>query len=92
MRTVEIMTEVEADLDDYVDEILEECDDDELIKEVEKRGNRVYRKGNRVVAFEDQPVNFNSPEDLRRFLCDIAGVGYYTSNETLLNEIKSKLP
>lgn len=64
MRTVEIMTEVEVDLDDYVDEILEECDDDELIKEVEKRGNRVYRKGNRVVAFGDQPVNFNSPEDL----------------------------
>lgn len=92
MRTVEIMTEVEVDLDDYVDEILEECDDDELIKEVEKRGNRVYRKGNRVVAFGDQPVNFNSPEDLRRFLCDIVGVGYYTSNETLLNEIKSKLP
>lgn len=92
MRTVEIMTEVEVDLDDYVDEILEECDDDELIKEVEKRGNRVYRKGNRVVAFEDQPVNSNSPEDSRRFLCDIAGVGYYTSNETLLNEIKSKLP
>lgn len=47
MRTVEIMTEVEVDLDDYVDEILEECDDDELIKEVEKRGHRVYRKGNR---------------------------------------------
>lgn len=92
MRTVEIMIEVEVDLDDYVDEILEECDDDELIKEVEKRGHRVYRKGNRVVAFGDQPVNFNSPEDLRRFLCDIAGVGYYTSNETLLNEIKSKLP
>ena len=42
MRTVEIMTEVEVDLDDYVDEILEECDDDELIKEVEKRGHRVY--------------------------------------------------
>ena len=62
------MTEVEVDLDDYVDEILEECDDDELIKEVEKRGHRVYRKGNRVVAFEDQPVNFNSPEDLRRIL------------------------
>ena len=32
MRTVEVMTEVEIDLDDYVDEILEECDDDELIK------------------------------------------------------------
>ena len=86
------MTEVEVDLDDYFDEILEECDDDELIKEVEKRGHRVYRKGNRGVAFGDQPVNFNSPEDLRRFLCDIAGVGYYTSNETLLNEIKSNLP
>ena len=92
MRTVEIMTEVEVDLDDYVDEILEECEDEDLIDEVEKRGHKVYRKKDRVVAFGDQPVNFNSPEDLRRFLCDIAGVGYYTSNETLLNEIKSKLP
>lgn len=41
MRTVEITTEVEIDLDDYIDEVLEECDDDELIKEVEHRGHRV---------------------------------------------------
>lgn len=44
MRTVEIMTEVEVDLDDYVDEILEECEDEDLIDEIEKRGHRVYRK------------------------------------------------
>lgn len=44
MRTVEVTTEVEIDLEDYIDEILDECDDDELIEEVEKRGHRVYRK------------------------------------------------
>jgi hypothetical protein len=91
MRIVTIMTEVEVDLDDYVDEILEECKDDDLINEITKRGHGVYRKKDRITAFGDQPINFNSPEDLRRFLCDIAGVGYYTSKETLLNEIKSKL-
>ena len=30
------MTEVEVDLDDYVDEILEECKDDDLINEITK--------------------------------------------------------
>lgn len=91
MRTVEITTEVEIDLDDYIDEVLEECDDDELIKEVEHRGHRVYRKEQRIIPLPNNYIEFKSPEDLRRFLCDIAGVGYYTSNETLLNEIKSKL-
>lgn len=44
MRIVTIMTEVEVDLDDYVDEILEECKDDDLINEITKRGHGVYRK------------------------------------------------
>lgn len=92
MRTVEVTTEVEIDLEYYIDEILDECDDDELIEEVEKRGHRVYRKEQRIIPLQNNSIEFKHPEDLRRFLCDITGVGYYTSNETLLNEIKSKLP
>ena len=79
MRTVEVMTEVEIDLDDYIDE-------------VEKRGYKVYEKGVLNVPFGTQYLEFKSPDDFKRYLCDITGLGYYTSNETLLNEIKSKLP
>lgn len=57
MRTVEIMTEVEIDLDDYIDEVLEECDDDELIKEVEHRGHRVYRKEQRIIPLPNNYLN-----------------------------------
>lgn len=54
MRTVEVMTEVEIDLDDYIDEVLEECEDKELIYEVEKRGYKVYEKGVLNVPFGTQ--------------------------------------
>jgi hypothetical protein len=54
MRTVEVMTEVEIDLDDYIDEVLEECEDKELIDEVEKRGYKVYEKGVLNVPFGTQ--------------------------------------
>lgn len=92
MRSVAIMTEVEVDIDNYIDEVLEECEDQELIAEVEKRGHKVYEKGVLNIPFGTQYLEFKSPDDFKRYLCDITGLGYYTSNETLLNEIKSKLP
>lgn len=89
MRTVTIEKEVDidVDLDDYFDEFMNDASDKELIKEIVKRGFIVY-EGEALPS----PTEFNTPTDLKRHLCDIVNVGYYISNEHLINEIKSKLP
>ncbi len=94
MRTITIEKEVDidVDLDDYFDEFMQDASDEDLIEEIEKRGHRVYKKGIPITPFGEQPIEFNNPADLKRYLCDIANLGYCISNEELINEIKSKLP
>lgn len=94
MRTITIEKEVDidVDLDDYFDEFMQNASDEDLIEEIEKRGHRVYKKGIPITPFGEQPIEFNNPADLKRYLCDIANLGYCISNEELINEIKSKLP
>lgn len=94
MRTITIEKEVgiDVDLDDYFDEFMQDASDEDLIEEIEKRGHRVYKKGIPITPFGGQPIEFNNPADLKRYLCDIANLGYCISNEELINEIKSKLP
>lgn len=94
MRTITIEKEVDidVDLDDYFDEFMQDASDEDLIEEIEKRGHRVYKKGIPITPFGEQPIEFNNPTDLKRYLCDIANLGYCISNEELINEIKSKLP
>lgn len=94
MRTITIEKEVDidVDLDDYFDEFMQDASDEDLIEEIEKRGHRVYKKGIPITSFGEQPIEFNNPADLKRYLCDIANLGYCISNEELINEIKSKLP
>lgn len=94
MRTITIEKEVDidVDLDDYFDEFMQDASDEDLIEEIKKRGHRVYKKGIPITPFGEQPIEFNNPADLKRYLCDIANLGYCVSNEELINEIKSKLP
>lgn len=94
MRTITIEKEVDidVDLDDYFDEFMQDASDEDLIEEIEKRGHRVYKKGIPITPFGEQPIEFNNPADLKRYLCDIANLGYCISNEELINEIKLKLP
>lgn len=94
MRTITIEKEVDidVDLDDYFDEFMQDASDEDLIEEIEKRGHRVYKKGIPITPFGEQPIEFNNPADLKRYLCNIANLGYCISNEELINEIKLKLP
>lgn len=85
-RYVTVTADVDIDIEDYFDDILEDASDKELIKELESRGFIVYE------ALSLPPTEFDNPTDLKRYLCDIANVGYCISNEELINEIKSKLP
>ena len=87
MRTITIEKEVgiDVDLDDYFDEFMQDASDEDLIEEIEKRGHRVYKKGIPITPFGEQPIEFNNPADLKRYLCDIANLGYCISNEELIN-------
>lgn len=94
MRTVTIEAEVDVDvdLDEYFDEFMQDASDEDLIKEIERRGHKVYKKEYLIIPFGKQPIEFDNPTDLKRHLCDIANFSYCISNEELINEIKSKLP
>jgi hypothetical protein len=66
-------------------EILNEFNEQELVEYVTKK----YEK-KETNFFIPTIQNFNSTQ-LKRFLCDICDVSYFTSNEELMKEIKSKI-
>lgn len=66
-------------------EILNEFDEQELVEYVIKK----YEK-KETNFFIPKIQNFKSTQ-LKRFLCDICDVSYFTSNEELIKEIKSKI-
>ena len=95
MRSVTLTTDVEVDvdvdIDDYIDEFLEEASLEELTGELKKRGFKIMEKSNIIKPFEEQ-MQFSNPVEFKRHLCNITDVGYYISNEELLETIKIKLP
>lgn len=89
MRTVPV--EVNIDLDDYADEFLENASDKELKAELEKRGYEVFKKKKPKSMGMDESISFENPDNLKRHLCDIVEVGYFASDDELLNAIRSRL-
>lgn len=94
MKKVDFITvtaDVDVYLDEYLDEFLDLASDEDLIEEIEKRGYEVYKKESYIIPFGEQPIGYDNPADLKRHLCDIVNVGYYISDEELINELKRKL-
>lgn len=94
MKKVDFVTvaaDVDVYLDEYLDEFLDLASDEDLIEEIERRGHKVYKKGSYIIPFGEQPIRYDNPADLKRHLCDIVNVGYYISDEELINELKRKL-
>ena len=80
--------EVDIDLID----IFEEIDDEELIKEVNRRG--ILED---LLPDEDyEDVEAKNPLDMpsyefRRYICDILNLGHHVLDDAIINEIKSRI-
>ena len=79
--------EVDIDLRD----IFEEIDDEDLIKEVNRRG--VLED---LLPDEDEEVDAKNPLDMpsyefRRYICNILNLGHHVSDDAIINEIKSRI-
>lgn len=87
-RSITVNAEVDIYLHDIKDEVLEMLDIDELIETLNERGvnyvekSRDYHMLNKLYA---------SPDDIYRHLCDIVGVGYHESKDSLLNKLKDMI-
>lgn len=79
-ETVDV--DVDIDIEEYKDDFLEICTDEEILSEANKR-KLILQK-----SFEDK---MNSAGEFRRYLCDLLELGYYASEEEILNNIKSRL-
>lgn len=82
---------VDVDIDDYIDEIIEEAESDDLKKELESRGF-IIAKNNSPTKPIGERIEFENSIDFKRHLCDMVDAGYYVSNEELVDLIKTKLP
>ena len=77
-----ISVTVETDVDVFIPELLPQISDAVLLEECEKR--KLTKSP--VVNLEPK-----SPDEIKRLLCDIAGMGYLVSNESVLNRIARML-
>lgn len=59
------MAETDIYLDDYFDDFMDVASDEDLIKEIEKRGHKVYKKEIPITPFGEQPIEFYNPTDLK---------------------------
>lgn len=84
--TISVYADVEIELDDVKDEVLRRCSSEELIDALADK-NVDWDVTNNPDYHVLKKLYF-SPDDLYRHLCDIAGVGYHESKESLLNKIK----
>lgn len=74
---------VDIDIDDYLDE----ASTSELKNEMNNRGYAVNKK-----QIEKNGITFSlEGDELKRHLCDIIEVSYYTQIDEILNELKRKL-
>ena len=81
-ETVDV--DVEANIEEYIDDFLEVAEDEELIKELEDRGYHVSSSS----INEFQPLRKYTN---KRFFCDLLGLSYFASNEEVINEIKKNI-
>lgn len=81
---VDVETEAEVDIEEYVDEIIKEATDEELIKEIKSRGYQV--SGERTNKFQ-----LLCKYDNKRFFCDLLELPYFVSNDELIEEIKKNI-
>ena len=88
---ITVQTDVDIYIEEYLDELMDMVSDEDLIDEIVSRGHKVYEKGKHITPFGEQPIRYDNPTDLKRHLCDIINVGYYISDEELINELKIKL-
>ena len=83
--TVSEEVEVDVNLSDYADEIIELISDEELLNEVENRS-----LNNINVDIISKLQNMQSYE-FKRFLCDVVGLSYHSSDEEILKLLKGKM-
>ena len=73
------MRTVTVDVDVYVDDVIGDIDDDELVEELEDRGYYVYKEG----AFEE----VLDKDDWRKLEEIVASLPYHWENEELRRKI-----
>lgn len=87
-RSITVEAECEIYLKDVKDEVLEMLDNNELIMELKKR-DVDYEETSEKYHMIDKL--YASPDDIRRHLCDIVGVGYHEPKDSLLNKLKDMI-
>ncbi len=78
---------IEVDIDDtvkvYVDDIIEEVDDVDLIDELKRRNLLAEKEYEKPIPKEGT--------ELRKLLCDILDISYHSSDSNILDGIKERL-
>lgn len=87
-RSITVSAEVDIYLHDIKDEVLDMLDKDELIEELSKRDVNYEETSEKYHMI---PKHYVSPYELYRYLCDIVGVGYHESKDSLLNKLKDMI-
>ena len=87
-RSITVEAEVEIYLKDVKDEVLSKLDTKELIDELKERDICYEEKSEKYYMLDKL---YASPDDIRRHLCDIAGVGYHEPKDSLLNKLKDMI-
>ena len=77
-----------VDLDDYIDEILDECDDSSIIEQVEKRD--IAHKID-FFSVKHSPFVYMNKADAKTYICDLLEVGYFTDKDKLIEMLKDKI-
>jgi hypothetical protein len=80
MKTVSIETEVEI----YLDDIIEEYEDDDLISEIEKRGYN-------ILTYDSDGTRRQPNQGLHEELCDQFSISRFSSKQQLISHINSLL-
>lgn len=85
-KTITINVEAKVDLD----EVLSEITTDDLIKELDARGEEFDNTDNED---EYHILNklYHTKDDLYRHLCDICDCGYHEPKDSLLNKLKDMI-
>lgn len=87
-RSITVSAEVDIYLHDIKDEVLKMLDNGELIEELSKRDVNYKETSEKYHMISKDYV---SPDKLYRYLCDIVGVGYHETKDSLLNKLKDMI-
>ena len=81
-ETVDVDVDIDVDVTEYTKDFLEACTDDEVMQEAASRG---------LLSDEKSAVDYMSPYDFRRWLCNILNFGYTVSDDAILAEVRSRI-